>query len=89
MSVYHVTFSIDGWRRNLSEDLSELKGLVEEIEKEYLLDDENIEVLKDLVSRLICKSNSFNCVSCKSVEDFSDLSDVEILLFGEAKEGES
>ncbi|BCE02955.1 hypothetical protein [Marinicellulosiphila megalodicopiae] len=74
--IIKVTYSIDGMRRGLSNKLKELKNEVESFIEEY--GRREYEELADITDDLICQSNSFNCVSVKEIEDFSDMSDLEI-----------
>lgn len=72
-----MKFSMNGYRRQLSEDISNLKRIVEDIKTgNQYAEDELIEITNDL----ICKSNGLNCVSIKDDESFSDMSDLEIEL---------
>tara|TARA_R110001606_G_scaffold379922_1_gene540170 strand:- start:722 stop:1003 length:282 start_codon:yes stop_codon:yes gene_type:complete len=75
-----MTYSVDGFRHGLKCSLDEIKRLVKDIEEDDRIDDDHLEDLKDLVNDLICQSNSFNCVSCNCIEDFSNMSDVYLPL---------
>lgn len=78
---FQITFSIDGWRRCLSDDLNELRGLLHD----HFIADEHVDAddIGEVLDRIICSSNSFNCVSVQGVADFTDLSDVCIPLIGD------
>jgi hypothetical protein len=75
-----VSFSMNGWRRNLSEEVRSLRDTVKQ-----LLDDEELDrdELKRVVDELICMSNSVNCVSIEGEELFSDMSDVYVPILDE------
>ncbi|MGO2075535.1 MAG: hypothetical protein ACTH3B_10305 [Pseudoalteromonas sp.] len=80
MAEIKVTYSIDGFRRNLARELKELKRDIE-----HELSENNIEFPDDIKERfnnLACMSNSFNCVYVDGLDDFGNLSDIpEIELF--------
>lgn len=71
----NVSFSMNGWRRQLSEGVAELRDIVQAIkdDKDYNEDD-----LVAAVGELICLSNSVNCTSVEGVDGFTDMSDLEI-----------
>jgi hypothetical protein len=77
---YSVTFSIDGWRSNLSREIGELRDSI----KSAIEDDLHIsDIADDLecgINEIICSSNSFNCVSIGFVEGFSPMGEVELEL---------
>ena len=68
-----IKFSMDGFRKNLSRNVQELKDVVERIINEDHYDNED---LVDAVNNIICGSNSLNCVYFSGGKDFTDLSDV-------------
>ncbi|TOP71768.1 hypothetical protein CGH11_13000 [Vibrio parahaemolyticus] len=71
-----IVFSMDGYRRQLSEDVKELRDIV----KSIITDGYDMEPsdLADAMNNIICKSNAFNCVSLNGCDSFSDLSDIEV-----------
>ncbi len=75
-----VSFSMNGWRRNLSEEVRSLRDAAKQ-----LLDDEELDrdELKRVVDEIICMSNSVNCVSIEGEELFSDMSDVYVPILDE------
>lgn len=78
--TYSVSFSIDGWRANLSRDLDDLRGYIEQVNSDQA---DYVDVKDDIVNTvnsLICSSNSFNCVHIPTVEGFSKMGNVEINL---------
>lgn len=77
-----VGFSVNGWRQTLSESLTELRDMAQDIINDDHVDKKDLE---NLVNDLICQSNSFNCTSIKGMDTFSDMSNVEVELLGESK----
>lgn len=75
-----VSFSMNGWRRNLSEEVRSLRDTAKQ-----LLDDEELDrdELRRVVDEIICMSNSVNCVSIEGEELFSDMSDVYVPILDE------
>ena len=74
-----VTYSIDGFRHNLSDELKEMRNIIKEIEEEYGCFDSIISA-KDSFDKLACSSNGFNCVSVKGFEGFSQMGHVSVEL---------
>ncbi|QNF19609.1 hypothetical protein FT688_03005 [Aeromonas hydrophila] len=75
-----VGFSMNGWRRNLSEEVRSLRDTARQ-----LLNDEEFDrdELRRVVDEIICMSNSVNCVSIEGEELFSDMSDVYVPILDE------
>ncbi|MFQ1632644.1 hypothetical protein ACK39T_04460 [Aeromonas veronii] len=75
-----VSFSMNGWRRNLSEEVRSLRDTAKQ-----LLNDEELDrdELRRVVDEIICMSNSVNCVSIEGEELFSDMSDVCVPILDE------
>ncbi|PAS33403.1 hypothetical protein CGT72_10075 [Vibrio cholerae] len=75
---HSVNFSMDGFRRQLSENVGGLRDAI----KDIISDGYDIEPseLADLMNAVICDSNVINCVFMDDVKSFSDLSDVELEL---------
>lgn len=74
-------FSMNGFRRSLTEDLNELGEALNNV-LDGLHDSDAIE-LKECFDRVACSANSLNCVSLKGDEHFSDMSDApEVKLLG-------
>ncbi len=79
MVMPKVTYSINGFRRNLAETLQELRLIIQDVSND--IDDDDLERMNDTFNELACSSNSFNCVHINGFEDFDDLSkDPEIEL---------
>lgn len=77
MGQNEIGFSVNGFRRELSRDIKELKELTES----YLETDElDKDDLTEAVNNLICKSNGFNCVKIEAMDSFSNMSDLEVSL---------
>ncbi len=86
MSQSHtITFSMNGFRRNLSDDVAELRDLVKDVlaGEHYDFDD-----LRNAMNQVICSSNSLNCVLVAGDENFTDLSDLELELIDDATDSE-
>ncbi|MCC8292243.1 hypothetical protein, partial [Escherichia fergusonii] len=76
VQTHAVGFSMDGFRRQLSENVGELRDAIKGIISEgYDCDPSE---LTDLMNAVICDSNVINCVFIDDVKSFSDLSDVEL-----------
>ncbi|MFQ2114705.1 hypothetical protein ACK334_00155 [Aeromonas veronii] len=75
-----VSFSMNGWRRNLSEEVRSLRDTAKQ-----LLNDEELDrdELRRVVDEIICMSNSVNCVSIEGEELFSDMSYVYVPILDE------
>lgn len=70
-----MKFSMNGFRRQLSGDIAELRNLVDAQSNGAFIDEE--ELIK-ITNDLITKSNVLNCAYSDDDPDFSDLSDVEV-----------
>lgn len=70
-----VKFSMNGFRRQLSRDVDDLKDLVRDAMNMELHDKEE---LIDAMNRVITHSNVVNCVFQPGDPDFVDMSDLEI-----------
>ncbi|EGR4213958.1 hypothetical protein NTH44_003322 [Vibrio metoecus] len=75
---HSVNFSMDGFKRQLSENVGGLRDAI----KDIISDGYDIEPseLADLMNAVICDSNVLNCVFMGDVKNFSDLSEVELEL---------
>ena len=70
-----MKFSMDGFRRNLSSDVRELRDIVKCIVAgEYYDEDDLISAMNEI----IISSNVINCVSDSDNDLFNDMSDVEV-----------
>ena len=70
-----MKFSMNGFRRQLSNDVAELRDLVRDCLNDNLLDPDE---LIDAMNQVIQHSNVVNCVYSNDDPDFSDISDIEI-----------
>ena len=70
-----MKFSMNGFRRQLSNDVEALKLISKAIIAGDFYDEEEF---VDAVNDLIIKSNVINCVFQDDDEDFSDMSDLEV-----------
>ena len=70
-----MKFSMNGFRRQLSNDCRQLKEIALSVISGDLY--ENDELI-DAVNQLITHSNVINCVSIAGEANFSDMSDLEI-----------
>lgn len=75
-----VGYSVNGFRRQLHEGLSELRELLQAVINDDYYDKGE---LIDKFDNLACLSNSFNCVHIESVPDFELMEDVELDLLGD------
>lgn len=71
----NVTFSMNGWRRQLSEGVAELRDIVQAIKDDEDYDEDD---LVAAMGELICLSNSINCTSIEGIDNFTDMSEIEI-----------
>ncbi|CCO46693.1 hypothetical protein VIBNISOn1_1840076 [Vibrio nigripulchritudo SOn1] len=72
-----VHFSMDGFRTQLSDDVKELRDLVDSVVKDEWFEKDD---LTSKMNDVICKSNSVNCISLDGCESFSNLSSIEVEL---------
>ena len=78
----NITFSMNGFRRNLISEMDELKSVIEDIFES--LDAEEKEDLIDKFDTVACSINSLNSVCINGDENFSDMSNSpEIDLLGD------
>lgn len=70
-----MKFSMNGFRRQLSGDIADLRDLVKDAMNMQLHDKEE---LIDAMNRVITHSNVVNCVYQPDDPDFVDMSDLEI-----------
>lgn len=78
----NITFSMNGFRRNIISDMGELKTAIEDIFES--LDTEEKEDLIDKFDTVACSINSLNYVWINGDENFSDMSNSpEIELLGD------
>lgn len=68
-----VTYSINGFRRNLAESLQELRVIIKDVSND--IGDDDLERMQDAFNELACSSNSFNCVHVDGFDNFDNLSD--------------
>lgn len=66
---------MNGFRQQLSNDISDLRDLVESVIKMEFYDTEE---LVDAMNRVITHSNVVNCVYSNDDPDFSDMNELEI-----------
>ena len=72
-----MKFSMNGFRKTLSSDVSELRDLVQRSIDGDLCSFEH-EEFRDAMNKVITHSNVINCVYSNDDDDFSDLSHIEI-----------
>ena len=70
-----ITFSMNGWRRQLSEGVQELRDISQAIKNDDHYDEDD---LIATVGELICLSNCINCVSIEGDANFKDMSELEV-----------
>ena len=70
-----MKFSMNGWRHDFSNQVKELRDVAHSILNDDFFDADE---LRDVTTRLICMSNSINCVYIDGDELFSDMSDLEV-----------
>lgn len=70
-----MKFSMNGFRRQLHNDVAELKDIAEAIVKGEFYDTEDF---VNSVNQIVTHSNVVNCVYNDGDEDFTDMSDLEI-----------
>jgi len=80
-----VKFSMNGFRRQLSNDVADLRELVKDAMNMQLHDKDE---LIDAMNRVITHSNVVNCVYQKDDPDFVDMSDLEIDHLEDEPEGD-
>lgn len=68
METHAITFSMNGFRRNLHSDIKELKEQVMLVLQDEYFDKDDLAAAMDNV---ICASNSLNCVSLYGDKDFT------------------
>ena len=77
-----ITFSMNGFRKNMASDINELRASLESAMDE--IPDWIAEDIKDNFDRVACASNGLNCVSIKDDPYFIDMTDEPcIRLFSE------
>jgi len=80
MTPHTVKISIDGLRKNLTDDVEKLgehlKTLLDE------LGDYDKEEVVRLFDEVACGINSFNCVHAPDDENFNELDDLEVTHLG-------
>jgi hypothetical protein len=71
----YMKFSMDGFRKQLSGDVKELRDSIEKIiNDEYYEKDDLVED----INRIITHSNVINCVYESENELFNDITDIEV-----------
>lgn len=70
-----MKFSMNGFRRQLSESCNQLKYIAQRILNDDFYDDED---LVEAVNEIIRHSNVLNCVYTDGDESFTDMSHVQI-----------
>lgn len=78
-----ITFSMNGFRRNLHSDIKELKEQVMRVLNDEYIDKDDLAAAMDSV---ICSSNGFNCVWLDGNEDFTNMEDLYLPLIDEETE---
>lgn len=78
-----MKLSMNGFRRNISGDVRELRDIAESIIKDEWYDKED---LARAVNNVICHSNCLNCVYVDGDPDFTDMSDLEVPLLEEEED---
>lgn len=73
-----TSFSMDDWRHHLSEQVSELRDLTQNLLDEGKLDSDTSNGLRNVVDNLIGSSNLVNRVVLEGDHHFTDMSDVSI-----------
>ena len=74
-----MNVSMNGLRRNLSDDVEQLKRQIEFVLGcDYSLQPHTKEALKDALNQVIQDSNILNCVFDESIPEFSDLSKLTV-----------
>jgi len=81
-----VQYSMNGWRRQLSENMQELRDMVTSVLNDDYIDKDD---LRNVVDELITLSNSINCVHIPGDENFSDMSEVEVPHLDDLDESEN
>ena len=77
-----MKFSMNGFRRQLSEDCENLKQVVEQQMAGALFDEQD---LIDAVNQIITHSNVINCVFDKERPECTDMSDIGVKHIKEGK----
>lgn len=75
-----MKFSMNGFRRNLSEDAQELRDIAQAIVRDECYDKEDFIAA---VNQIICHCNCLNCVYVADEPDFTNMGDVEVPLLEE------
>lgn len=75
-----LKFSMNGWRRQLSTGVQELRDIAQAIKDGDHYDEDDLDAA---INELICLSNCINCVSIEGDKDFKDMSDLEVALMSE------
>jgi hypothetical protein len=70
-----MKFSMNGFRRQLSNNVDDLKKITETMLKDEWFDKDSF---VDAVNELITNSNVINCVFCDENPDFNEMSDLEV-----------
>jgi len=70
-----MKFSMNGFRRNLSNDVRELRDIVAAINNNQFYDKED---LVNAMNDVITHSNVVNCVYNPGDADFKDMSEIEV-----------
>ncbi len=81
MTTQKITFSMNGFRRNLSNDISVLRDVVKEVLDGEPYDSDD---LREAMNQIICSSNALNCVYMTDDPNFTDMGDLELDLIEEA-----
>lgn len=70
-----MKFSMNGFRRQLSGDVQDLRDLIKAVIDDEWYDKDD---LVDNINKIITASNVVNCVYQDGDKDFSDISDIEV-----------
>lgn len=70
-----MKFSMNGFRRNLSNNVEELRDIIEKVLSDGFFDEEE---LKSAMNEVISNSNVLNCVFVTDDPEFIDMSHLEV-----------
>jgi len=70
-----MKFSMNGFRRNLSNNVQELRDIVEKILSDDFYEDDDLE---RCMNELICNSNGLNCVYVKDDPEFVEMGHLHV-----------
>ena len=70
-----VTVSMNGLRSNLSQDVAELKELVQQVLNDDYVDKDD---LTDAMNNIICASNGLNFISIEGDDSFVEMGETSV-----------